>query len=235
MFLAGNLLLSSRWVKQDLRLIQQQLTELPRASGTDRVRSEQKSRRVASCVKRTFDLVLGLSLLPLLSIPMAVIAVAVKLTSIGSILYWSDRVGRDNRVFRMPKFRTMNLGTPEVATHLLSHPEAHLTFIGSFLRRTSLDELPQIYSVLKGDLSFVGPRPALHNQDDLVALRTEHGVHELTPGLTGWAQVNGRDDLPISQKVEYDCEYLRKRAFLFDLKILCLTFLTVIRRDGVAH
>ncbi len=235
MFLAGNLLLSSRWVKQDLRLIQQQLTELPRASGTDRVRSEQKSRRVASCVKRTFDLVLGLSLLPLLSIPMAVIAVAVKLTSIGSILYWSDRVGRDNRVFRMPKFRTMNLGTPEVATHLLSDPKAHLTIIGSFLRKTSLDELPQIYSVLKGDLSFVGPRPALHNQDDLVALRTEHGVHELTPGLTGWAQVNGRDDLPISQKVEYDCEYLRKRAFLFDLKILCLTFLTVIRRDGVAH
>ena len=166
---------------------------------------------------------------------MAVIAVAVKLTSIGSILYWSDRVGRDNRIFRMPKFRTMNLGTPEVATHLLSDPKAHLTIIGSFLRKTSLDELPQIYSVLKGDLSFVGPRPALHNQNDLVALRTEHGVHELTPGLTGWAQVNGRDDLPISQKVEYDCEYLRKRAFLFDLKILCLTFLTVIRRDGVAH
>jgi len=186
-------------------------------------------------VKRTFDLVLGLSLLPLLSIPMAVIAVAVKLTSIGSILYWSDRVGRDNRVFRMPKFRTMNLGTPEVATHLLSDPKAHLTIIGSFLRKTSLDELPQIYSVLKGDLSFVGPRPAPLNQNDLVALRTQHGVHELTPGLTGWAQVNGRDDLPISQKVEYDCEYLRKRAFLFDLKILCLTFLTVIRRDGVAH
>ena len=235
MFLAGNLLLSSRWVKQDLRLIQQQLTELPRASGTDRVRSEQKSRRVASCVKRTFDLVLGLSLLPLLSIPMAVIAVAVKLTSIGSILYWSDRVGRDNRVFRMPKFRTMNLGTPEVATHLLSDPKAHLTIIGSFLRKTSLDELPQIYSVLKGDLSFVGPRPALHNQNDLVALRTERGVNELTPGLTGWAQVNGRDDLPIPLKVEYDCEYLIKRKFLFDLKILCLTVLRVIRRDGVAH
>jgi O-antigen biosynthesis protein WbqP len=216
-------------------LIQQQLTELPHASGTGRVRSEQKSRRVASCVKRTFDLVLGLFLLPLLSIPMAVIAVAVKLTSIGSILYWSDRVGRDNRIFRMPKFRTMNLGTPEVATHLLNDPKVHLTIVGSFLRKTSLDELPQIYSVLKGDLSFVGPRPALHNQNDLVALRTEHGVHELTPGLTGWAQVNGRDDLPISQKVEYDCEYLRKRAFLFDLKILCLTFLTVIRRDGVAH
>ena len=166
---------------------------------------------------------------------MAVIAVAVKLTSIGSILYWSDRVGRDNRIFRMPKFRTMNLGTPEVATHLLSDPKAHLTIIGSFLRKTSLDELPQIYSVLKGDLSFVGPRPALHNQNDLVALRTKRGVHELTPGLTGWAQVNGRDDLPIPQKVEYDFEYLRKKAFLFDLKILCLTFLKVIRGDGVAH
>src|SRR6266478_1219898 len=235
MFLAGNLLLSSRWVKQDLRLIQQQLTELPRASGTDRVRSEQKSRRVASCVKRAFDLVAGLLLLPLLTIPMVAIAIAVKLTSRGSILYWSDRVGRDNRIFRMPKFRTMNLGTPEVATHLLSHPKAHLTIIGSFLRKTSLDELPQIYSVLKGDLSFVGPRPALHNQDDLVALRTEHGVHELTPGLTGWAQVNGRDDLPIPIKVEYDCEYLQKKTFFLDLKIVCLTFLTVIRRDGVAH
>jgi O-antigen biosynthesis protein WbqP len=166
---------------------------------------------------------------------MAVIAVAVKLTSKGYILYWSDRVGRDNRIFRMPKFRTMNLGTPEVATHLLKDPDAHLTIIGSFLRKTSLDELPQIYSIFKGDLSFVGPRPALHNQNDLVALRTEHGVHELTPGLTGWAQVNGRDDLPIPQKVEYDCEYLRKKAFFFDLKILCLTFLRVIRGDGVAH
>ena len=192
-------------------------------------------RPASSYAKRALDIVLGLFLLPTLSIPMTVIAVAVRLTSKGSILYWSDRVGRDNRIFRMPKFRTMNLGTPEVATHLLSHPEAHLTFIGSFLRRTSLDELPQIYSVLKGDLSFVGPRPALHNQNDLVALRTEHGVHHLTPGLTGWAQVNGRDDLPISQKVEYDREYVRKKAFLFDLKILCLTLLRVIRGDGVAH
>jgi O-antigen biosynthesis protein WbqP len=214
----------------------QQLTEsTAHAKGNPTVRREQKARTVSLYGKRTFDLVLGLFLLPTLSIPMTVIAVAVKLTSKGSILYWSDRVGRDNRIFRMPKFRTMNLGTPEVATHLLSHPEAHLTIIGLFLRRTSLDELPQIYSVLKGDLSFVGPRPALHNQNDLVALRTEHGVHQLTPGLTGWAQVNGRDDLPISQKVEYDREYLRKRAFLFDLKILCLTFLKVIRGDGVAH
>src|SRR6267142_2205039 len=213
----------------------QQLTESPaQANGTTNVRCEHKARRVGSYAKRTFDLVLGLFLLPLLSIPMAVIAVAVKLTSKGSILYWSDRVGRDNRTFRMPKFRTMNLGTPEVATHLLSNPEAYLTIIGSFLRKTSLDELPQIYSVLKGDLSFVGPRPALHNQNDLVALRTECGVHELTPGLTGWAQVNGRDDLPIPLKVEYDCEYLRKRTFLLDLKILCLTLVRVMRGDGVA-
>jgi O-antigen biosynthesis protein WbqP len=129
----------------------------------------------------------------------------------------------------------MNLGTPEVATHLLRDPEAHLTIIGSFLRKTSFDELPQIYSVLKGDLSFVGPRPALHNQNDLVALRTERGVHALIPGLTGWAQVNGRDDLPIPAKVQYDSEYLQKRTFLFDLKILCLTFLRVIRGDGVTH
>src|SRR6266850_8267799 len=213
-----------------------QLTESPaHASHTTKVLCEQKARRVGSYAKRTFDLALGFFLLPLLSIPIAVIAVAVKLTSKGSILYWSDRVGRDNRIFRMPKFRTMNLGTPEVATHLLRDPEAHLTMMGSFLRKTSLDELPQIYSVLKGDLSFVGPRPALYNQNDLVTLRTECGVHELTPGLTGWAQVNGRDDLPISQKVEYDCEYLRKKTFLFDLKILCLTFLRVTRRDGVAH
>src|SRR6266849_6234499 len=158
----------------------QRLTETPaHASGTTRVRCEHKSLRVGSYTKPTFDLVLGLFLLPLLSIPMAIIAVAVKLTSKGSILYWSDRVGRDNRIFRMPKFRTMNLGTPEVATHLLSDPEAHLTIIGSFLRKTSLDELPQIYSVLMGELSFVGPRPALHNQNDLVALRTKRGGHEL--------------------------------------------------------
>src|SRR6266699_4332650 len=214
----------------------QQLTESPaHARDTARVRGEQKARRVASYAKRTFDLVLGIFSLPLLSIVMGVIAVAVKLTSKGPILYWSDRVGRNNRIFRMPKFRTMKLGTPEVATHLLRSPEAHLTVLGRSLRRTSLDELPQIYSILKGDLSFVGPRPALYNQDDLVALRTERGVHELIPGLTGWAQVNGRDDLPIRLKVEHDCEYLRKRTFLLDLKILFLTFLKVIARDGVAH
>jgi O-antigen biosynthesis protein WbqP len=199
------------------------------------VQSEHKARRAGSRPKRAFDLVFGLFLLPILSIPMAVIAVAVKLTSKGSVLYWSDRVGLENRIFRMPKFRTMCLGTPEVATHLLSDPEAYLTIIGPFLRKTSLDELPQIYSVLTGDLSFVGPRPALHNQTDLVALRTELGVHALVPGLTGWAQVNGRDDLSISVKVNYDNEYLQKRTFLFDLKILCLTFLRVIRGDGVTH
>lgn len=186
-------------------------------------------------VKRFFDLALVLVVSPLLALPMFLIALAVKFTSRGPVLYWSDRVGRDNKIFRMPKFRSMRTDTPEVATHLLSNSGAYLTSVGPFLRKTSMDELPQIYSVLKGDLSFVGPRPALHNQNDLVALRTEHGVHQLTPGLTGWAQVNGRDDLPIPQKVEYDREYLRKRAFLFDLKILCLTFLRVIRGDGVAH
>jgi O-antigen biosynthesis protein WbqP len=216
--------------------MQQQLAEsTARAKGTTVARCEPKPRRAGPYAKRTFDLVLSIFLLPIFVIPMAVIAVVVKLTSKGSILYWSDRFGRDNRIFRMPKFRTMYPGTPEVATHLLRNPEAHLTMIGSFLRKTSLDELPQIYSVLKGDLSFVGPRPALHNQNDLVALRTERGVDALIPGLTGWAQVNGRDDLPILAKVQYDSEYLQKRTLIFDLKILCLTFLRVIRGDGVTH
>jgi O-antigen biosynthesis protein WbqP len=205
------------------------------AKGTTIARRERKERKASSYAKRTFDLVLGIFLLPVLLVPMTVIAIVVKLTSRGSILYWSDRVGRDNKIFRMPKFRTMYLGTPEVATHLLRNPWAHLTIIGSFLRKTSLDELPQIYSVLKGDLSFVGPRPALYNQNDLVALRTERGVHALIPGVTGWAQVNGRDDLPIPLKVQYDSEYLQKRTFLFDIKILFLTFLRVIRGVGVTH
>src|SRR5260370_5075551 len=178
--------------------MQQHLNEsTAHVEGTTIVRCEQNARRAGLYAKRAFDLVLGLFLLPILSVPMAVIAVAVKLTSRGSILYWSNRVGRDNRIFRMPKFRTMYLGTPEVATHLLRDPEAHLTIIGLLLRKTSLDELPQIYSVLKGDLSFVGPRPALHNHNDLVALRTERGVHALLPRLSGWAQVNGRHDLSI--------------------------------------
>jgi O-antigen biosynthesis protein WbqP len=186
-------------------------------------------------VKRIFDLALAIIALPLLALPMLLIALAVKLTSKGPILYWSDRVGRDNKIFRMPKFRSMRTDTPEVATHLLSNSNAYLTSIGPFLRKTSLDEAPQIYSILKGDLSFVGPRPALYNQDDLVALRTEHGIHGLTPGLTGWAQVNGRDDLPIPVKVKYDCEYLRRRTLLFDMRILLRTIVQVLRGQGVAH
>jgi O-antigen biosynthesis protein WbqP len=201
----------------------------------DKPAQAQSRGRIGDVVKRFFDLALVLVVSPLLALPMLLIALAVKLTSRGPVLYWSDRVGRDNKIFRMPKFRSMRTDTPEVATHLLSNSGAYLTSVGPFLRKTSLDELPQIYSVLKGDLSFVGPRPALHNQNDLVALRTESGVHELIPGLTGWAQVNGRDDLPIPVKVQYDNEYLQKRTFLFDLKILCLTFLRVIHGDGVTH
>lgn len=157
------------------------------------------------------------------------------MTSPGPALYWSARVGRQNRIFRMPKFRTMLIDTPSVATHLLADPERWLTPLGSFLRKTSLDELPQLWSILKGDMSFVGPRPALFNQDDLVALRTERGIHHLTPGLTGWAQVNGRDELTIAEKVEFDAEYLARQSLLFDLKILWLTFVRVISRDDVSH
>ncbi len=186
-------------------------------------------------LKRLFDLALALVASPLLALPMLLIALAVKLTSKGPVLYWSDRVGRNNKIFRMPKFRSMRTDAPEVATHLLSNSGAYLTSIGPFLRKTSLDELPQIYSVLKGDLSVVGPRPALYNQYDLIALRTELGVHELVPGLTGWAQVNGRDDLPIPLKVEYDYQYAQKRNSGFDLKILLLTVLRVLHGDGVAH
>jgi O-antigen biosynthesis protein WbqP len=186
-------------------------------------------------VKRVFDLVLAVLIAVILAVPVLLVAMAVKLTSRGPALYWSDRVGRHNRIFRMPKFRTMKIGTPAVATHLLKDPKVYLTSIGSFLRKSSLDELPQLWSILVGDMSFVGPRPALFNQDDLVALRTERGVHELVPGLTGWAQVNGRDELPIPQKVELDVEYLRRRSMLFDLRILWLTMVKVLRRDGVSH
>ena len=186
-------------------------------------------------MKRLFDLFLVLTAGVALILPILVVAAAVRLTSPGPALYWSDRVGRHNRIFRMPKFRSMRIGTPAVATHLLPDPGAWLTPIGAFLRKTSLDELPQLWSILVGDMSFVGPRPALFNQDDLVALRTEHGVHELVPGLTGWAQVNGRDELPIPDKVALDVEYLRRRSFLFDLRILWLTVVKVIRRDGVSH
>jgi len=191
--------------------------------------------RKAIRVKRIIDCVFAVLLLPLFAIPLLLIAILVKLTSRGPVLYWSDRVGRNNTIFRMPKFRTMKINTPEVATHLLSSPETYLTKPGGFLRATSLDELPQIYSILKGDLSFVGPRPALFNQYDLVALRTKFNIQELTPGLTGWAQVNGRDDLPIPVKVDYDYQYLKNWTLLFDLKILALTLLKVVRREGVSH
>ena len=186
-------------------------------------------------MKRFFDLLLaGLAALVLMA-PVGVVALLVRLTSPGPVLYWSDRVGRHNRIFKMPKFRSMLVGTPAVATHLLNNPEAYLTPIGSFLRKSSLDELPQLWSILIGDMSFVGPRPALFNQDDLIALRTEHGVHNLVPGLTGWAQVNGRDELPIPDKVKLDVEYLRRQSLLLDIWILWLTSVKVLRRDGVSH
>ena len=186
-------------------------------------------------MKRTFDLTLGMLAAVTLLIPITVVALLVRLTSPGPALYWSDRVGRHNKIFKMPKFRSMRVGTPAVATHLLANPQAHLTPIGSFLRKSSLDELPQLWSILVGDMSFVGPRPALFNQQDLIELRTRSGVHMLTPGLTGWAQVNGRDELPIPKKVELDAEYLARRSFWFDIKILWLTFLKVVQRDGVSH
>ncbi len=186
-------------------------------------------------MKRTFDAMLALFLLLLFSLPMLLVAMLVKLTSPGPVLYWSDRVGRGNAIFRMPKFRTMRTDTPAVATHLLNDPGCYLTPIGNFLRKSSLDELPQFISILRGDMSFVGPRPALFNQDDLIALRTGKGVHELTPGLTGWAQINGRDELPIPVKVAYDVHYLEHRSLLFDLRIMLLTFIKVLRREGVRH
>jgi len=186
-------------------------------------------------MKRLFDLFIcffaGLILLPLF----VIITLVVRITSRGSALYWSDRVGVNNAIFRMPKFRTMQVSTPAIATHLLADPDQYLTPIGSFLRKTSLDELPQLWSIMKGDMSFVGPRPALFNQDDLISLRTQHGVHELVPGLTGWAQINGRDELPIPDKVKLDVEYLQHQSFWFDIKILWLTFIKVVRRDGVSH
>jgi len=186
-------------------------------------------------VKRFFDLVMAGFLLCFLSIPILVVGLMLKLTSKGPALYWSDRVGIDNGIFRMPKFRTMRLDTPAVATHLMKNPDAFLTSIGPFLRKFSLDELPQLYSILKGDISFVGPRPALFNQDDLIELRTGKGIQGLIPGITGWAQVNGRDELPIPVKVEFDKYYMKNRSFLFDLKILWMTFVKVVRREGVTH
>lgn len=186
-------------------------------------------------MKRVFDFTVACVMALALLVPMLIVAIAVKLTSRGPVLYWSSRVGKDNKIFEMPKFRSMRTDTPAVATHLLTDPKRFLTPIGSFLRKSSLDELPQIWSILTGHMSFVGPRPALFNQDDLIAMRTERGVSVLRPGLTGWAQINGRDELPIPVKVEFDAEYLRRHSFSFDLKILCLTFLKVVRRSGVTH
>ena len=186
-------------------------------------------------MKKMFDFLLALATTVVLVVPVMLVAVLVRVTSPGPALYWSDRVGRRNKIFKMPKFRSMRVGTPAVATHLLADPRSHLTPIGSFLRRSSLDELPQLWSILVGDMSFVGSRPALFNQHDLIELRTRLGVHELVPGLTGWAQINGRDELPISEKVALDTEYLHRKSLWFDIHILWLTFLKVIRRDGITH
>jgi O-antigen biosynthesis protein WbqP len=186
-------------------------------------------------MKRLFDLVLALVAAIVLALPILVVTIVVRLNSSGPALYWSNRVGRRNIIFKMPKFRTMQVGAPALATHLLSNSDQYLTPIGSFLRKSSLDELPQLWSILIGDMSFVGPRPALFNQDDLVTLRTQYGVDKLVPGLTGWAQVNGRDQLSIADKVKYEVEYLNKQSFWFDMKILGLTFLKVVRRTGVSH
>lgn len=186
-------------------------------------------------MKRLMDLLLASLVLLALLMPLVLIALAVRLTSPGPALYWSDRVGRDNRLFRMPKFRSMRTDTPAVATHLLEDPARWLTPIGPFLRRSSLDELPQLWSIFKGDMSFVGPRPALFNQDDLIALRTQAGVQVLVPGLTGWAQVNGRDELPIADKVRLDAEYLQRQSVVFDLKILWLTAIKVVGGQDVSH
>jgi O-antigen biosynthesis protein WbqP len=185
--------------------------------------------------KRCFDITTAGILLLIFAIPMIVIGVIIALSSLGPVLYWSDRVGRNNRVFQMPKFRSMRVGSPVVATHLLTDPQAHVTPFGSFLRRSSLDELPQLWSVLVGDMSMVGPRPALFNQHDLISLRTSRGIDALVPGITGWAQINGRDDLPIPKKVEYDVEYVLRWSLMFDIKILMLTIFKVARRDGLLH
>ena len=186
-------------------------------------------------MKRVFDLVVGLITLLFALIPMLLIALSIRTTSKGAVLYWSNRIGQGNVIFRMPKFRTMQMETPEMATHLMNTPDTYLSPIGRFLRRSSLDELPQLWSILKGDMSFVGPRPALFNQDDLIFLRTKRGVDQLMPGLTGWAQVNGRDTLPIPEKVALDVEYLERMSLWFDMKILWLTVLKVLVRDGVSH
>jgi O-antigen biosynthesis protein WbqP len=189
----------------------------------------------SSRMKRLFDLILASFLIAILSLPFLLTYLSIILTSKGSAIYWSNRIGKDNIIFMMPKFRTMYLNTPAVATNLLKNPVKYLTPVGSFLRKTSLDEIPQLWSILVGDMSFIGPRPALFNQYDLIELRTSKGVHHLTPGLTGWAQVNGRDSLSSAKKVKFDTEYLKKKSFFFDLKILYLTFIKIIRREGIQH
>lgn len=186
-------------------------------------------------MKRIFDIVFSLVLLTLTLVPMCIIGLAIIFTSAGPAIFWSDRIGVFNTIFKMPKFRSMRIDTPAVATHILQNPDQWLTPIGPFLRKSSIDELPQLWCILKGEMSFVGPRPALFNQDDLITMRTERGVHKLLPGLTGWAQVNGRDELPILKKVDLDLEYLQRRSFLFDLKILWVTALKVLAKDGVSH
>ena len=186
-------------------------------------------------MKRLFDLIFASLAALILLLPVIGVAILVRLTSAGPILYWSDRVGRNNQIFSMPKFRSMRVGTPAVATHLLADPRSHLTPIGSLLRRSSLDELPQLWSIIKGDMSFVGPRPALFNQHDLIEMRTCRGVHLLVPGLTGWAQINGRDELPIPQKVAMDTYYLENKSLWFDMRIIFLTGLKVLKRDNVVH
>lgn len=186
-------------------------------------------------MKRVLDLCLGLIAAAAFIIPFSALALVVKLTSKGPVLYWSDRVGRGNRIFAMPKLRTMRVDTPVVATHLLADPHQFLTPIGGFLRRSSLDELPQLWCILKGEMSVVGPRPALFNQHNLIKMRTERGVHKVRPGLTGWAQINGRDELPIPEKVKLDVDYIRKQSLAFDAKVILLTVLKVVRREGVVH
>ena len=186
-------------------------------------------------MKRLFDFLLAVILVVVFLFLFLAVMVVIRLTSPGPALYWSDRVGRFNIIFKMPKFRTMKVGTPPIATHLLSHPSIYLTPAGSFLRKYSIDELPQLWNILLGNMSFVGPRPALFNQGDLIALRSQYGVDKLLPGLTGWAQVNGRDDLSISEKVQFDIEYLHKQSFWFDIKILGLTILKVVRYSNVSH
>lgn len=186
-------------------------------------------------MKRLFDLLLTIIVVVILWLPIIIVAILVRLTSKGPVLYWSDRVGINNSIFKMPKFRSMKVDTPAVATHLLVDPKSVLTPVGDFLRKSSLDELPQLWCILKGEMSFVGPRPALFNQDDLIALRAEKSIDKVLPGLTGWAQVNGRDELPVPQKVALDKEYIDKQSFCFDIYVLWLTFIKVIKRDGVSH